>query len=547
MKDFTILVGGQAGQGSRKAGLVVAKILNNLGYRIFIYDDYESLIKGGHSFSKIRASQEKVLTQEDKVDFILALNEETLNKHRSKLKDNGIIIFNADKIKSQDGIGINIETITKEEGGSPIMANTAMIAAFAKTVGIEFNLFKAILEKEIKKYLDLNFKIAERIYNDVEQKLKLEKLDNKPLPLITGNEALALGATKAGLDIYYAYPMTPATSILHFLAEHKLGVNTIQLENEISVIISALGSAYAGKRTMIGTSGGGFALMTEGISLAAIAELPLVIVNSQRTGPATGVPTYTGQSDLNFVLNAGHGDIVKFTVAPSNAEECYEWGGRLLNLAWKYQTPAVLLIDKEISESTFNLEVKKEIKKEEAFLWNRQGDYKRYEITENGISALAFPGDEAVVKVTSYEHDEFGFTAEDKEGDIVAMQEKRLRKYESMQEEVDQMEDAIKIYGKKDSKNVLITWGSSTAPSIEAAMNFDLKVIQVIVLEPFPIVQILKELEDTELIICVEQNALGQLASLLSKNGIDASELILKYSSRVLQKEEVEDLLKEII
>lgn len=547
MKDFTILVGGQAGQGSRKAGLVVAKILNNLGYRIFIYDDYESLIKGGHSFSKIRASQEKVLTQESEVDFILALNEETLSKHASNLKENGIIIFNADKINSQNGIGVNIEAIAKEEGGSPIMANTAMIAAFAKTAGIDFDLFKNVLEKEIKKDLDINLKIAERVYSQIEEKLKLEKLDNKPLPLITGNEALALGAAKAGLDIYYAYPMTPATSILHFLAGHKLGVNTVQLENEISVIISALGSAYAGKRAMVGTSGGGFALMTEGISLAAIAELPIVIVNSQRAGPATGVPTYTGQCDLNFVLNAGHGDIVKFTVAPSNADECYEWGGKLLNLAWKYQTPAVLLIDKEISESTFNLEVNNEIKKEDSLLWDKQGDYKRYKITENGISPLAFPGEEAVIKVTSYEHDELGLTAEDKEEDIVAMQEKRLRKYESMQEEIDQMEDAIKVYGKRDSKNVLITWGSSTAPSIEAAENFDLKVIQVIVLEPFPIVQVLKELEGADLIICVEQNALGQLASLLSKNGIDASELILKYSSRVLQKEEIEDLLKEII
>lgn len=547
MKDFTILIGGQAGQGSRKAGLVVAKILNNLGYRIFIYDDYESLVKGGHSFSKIRASQEKVLTQNNEIDFILALNEETLSKHRSALKDNGMIIFNADKVKSSEGLGINIETITKEEGGSPIMANIAMIAAFARTVGISLDLFKSVLEKEIRKDLDLNFKIAERVYNETEEKIRLDKLANKPIPLVTGNEALALGAVKAGLDIYYAYPMTPATSILHFLAGHKLGVDTVQLENEISVIIAALGSAYAGKRAMIGTSGGGFALMTEGISLAAIAELPLVIVNSQRTGPATGVPTYTGQSDLNFVLNAGHGDIVKFTVAPSNAEECYEWGGRLLNLAWKYQTPAVLLIDKEISESTFNLEVNKEIKKEDILLWDKQGDYKRYKITENGISALAFPGDEAVVKVTSYEHDEFGFTAEDNEGNIVAMQEKRLRKYESMQEEVDKMEDAIKVFGKRDSKNVLITWGSSTAPSIEAALNFDLKVIQILVLEPFPILQVLNELEDSELIICVEQNALGQLASLLSKNGIEASELILKYSSRALQKEEIEDLLKEII
>ncbi|MDD4662233.1 MAG: 2-oxoacid:acceptor oxidoreductase family protein, partial [Candidatus Pacebacteria bacterium] len=460
MKDFTILVGGQAGQGSRKAGLVIAKILNTLGYRIFIYDDYQSLIKGGHSFSKIRASHQKVLTQASSIDFLLALDEETLEKHSSELKDDKFIIFNADKVTSDKGIGINIETIAKEEGGSPIMANTAIISAFAKMIGIDFELLKSVFEKEFNKGLDINLKIAERVYGEVEEKIKIEKLNNPSLPLITGNEALALGAAKAGLEMYYAYPMTPATSILHFLAERKLGVETIQLENEISVIIAAIGSAYAGKRTMVGTSGGGFALMTEGISLATIAETPVVIVNSQRTGPATGVPTYSGQSDLNFVLNAGHGDIVKFTVAPSNADECYYWGGKLLNLAWKYQTPAVLLIDKEISESTFNLEEKKDVSKEEALLSDKKEDYKRYEFSENGISPLAFPGGEAVVKATSYEHDEFGLTAEESEEEIVLMQEKRLRKFEAMQEEVDLMEDAISVYGNKDSKNVLITWGS---------------------------------------------------------------------------------------
>lgn len=547
MKDYTILVGGQAGQGSRKAGLVIAKILNNLGYKIFIYDDYMSLIKGGHSFSKIRASEKKVLTQSEKIDVLLALDQETIDKHFDELKEDGVILFNKDKIDFDKGVGVNIETIVKEEGGSAIMANTALVSAFSKLIGVEFEVLKNVLEKELKKGLELNLKIAKKVYALTEEKLKLEKLNNKPLPLITGNEALALGAVKAGLEMYYAYPMTPATGVLHFLAGHKLGVETIQLENEISVIISALGSAYAGKRSMIGTSGGGFALMTEGISLATIAELPIVIVESQRAGPATGVPTYTGQSDLNFVLNAGHGDIVKFTVAPKDADECYEWGGKIMNLAWKYQTPTVLLIDKEISESTFNLEVLEDVKKEEELLWDKKREYKRYEFKENGVSPLAFPGSEAVVKTTSYEHDEHGLTIEESEKEIVAMQEKRLRKFEAMQREVDLMEEAIKVYGKKESKNVLITWGSSAGASIEATQDLDVKVLQIVVLEPFPIVQVLEELEGVEKIICVEQNALGQLTSLLSKNGIEADELILKYSSRAIQKQEIEDLLKEIL
>lgn len=172
MKDFTILVGGQAGQGSRKAGLVIAKILNNLGYRIFIYDDYESLIKGGHSFSKIRASDKKIFTQSSELNFILALDQKTLDKHLNNLKDDGIIIFNSDEIKFDKGLGINAETIAKEEGGSSIMANTAIIAAFAKTIGVDFDLLKNTFQKEFKKGFDINLKIAERIYNEVDEKLK---------------------------------------------------------------------------------------------------------------------------------------------------------------------------------------------------------------------------------------------------------------------------------------------------------------------------------------------------------------------------------------
>jgi len=547
MKDFTILIGGQAGQGSRKAGLVIAKILNNLGYRIFIYDDYQSLVKGGHSFSKIRASNKKVFTQNREVDFILALDQLTIDKHIDSLKENGLVVFNSSKVKFSSGIPIDAETIAKEEGGIPIMANTVIVSVFARIIGASFELLESVFKKEFKKGLEINLKIAKRIYDEIEERIKIEKLENEPLPLITGNEALALGAVKAGLDMYYAYPMTPATSILHFLAGHKLGVQTIQLENEIAVIISALGSAYAGKRSMLGTSGGGFALMTEGISLASIAELPILIVNSQRTGPATGVPTYNAQADLNFVLNAGHGDIVKFVVAPKDADECYEWSGRLLNLAWKYQTPAVLLIDKEISESTFNFESKARIEKQEALLSDKKEDYKRYEITPSGISPLAFPGEGVVSKVTSYEHDEYGYTAEEDEEIIMQMQEKRLRKFEEMQKEVEDMVDAIKVYGKKDSKNVLITWGSSSHPAIEATEDLDVKVLQIIVLEPFPVLQILDELENASNIICVEQNALGQLASLLAKNGIEVNELILKYSSRVILKEEIKDLIKEVL
>jgi len=342
-KDYSIIVGGAAGQGSRKAGLIIAKLFNNLGYNVFINEDYQSLIKGGHNFSVVRISEGQHFSIHEKADFLLALNEDTVDKHEKSLEKNGVVVFNKDKIKRNNGIGIASETITKELGGLPIMSNTALIAGFSKIVGIEWRALEDVLRKELGRGIEKNLEIAKRAYDETSTVLKIDKLKVKPNPLLTGNEAIALGAVKAGLDIYYAYPMTPATTILNYLAEHAQEFNIIaaQLENEIAVINASIGSSFAGKRSMVGTSGGGFALMTEGISLAAMAETPVLIVNSQRSGPATGVPTYSGQSDLLFTLNAGHGDFVRFIAAPGDANESCCWSAKLLNLAWKYQTPAI--------------------------------------------------------------------------------------------------------------------------------------------------------------------------------------------------------------
>ena len=206
---------------------------------------------------------------------------------------------------------------------------------------------------------ELNLKIAKAGFDQATTNRKIEKLNQKPLPLITGNEAVALGALKAGLEAYISYPMTPASSILHYLAGVKKDLNNIvvfQPENEIEVINAAIGAAYSGKRAMVGSSGGGFALMVEALSLAGQSESPIVIVESQRPGPATGLPTYTAQGDLLFVLSAGHGDFFRFVVAPGDAEEAFYLTGLAMNMAWKYQMPAIVLIDKEISEDTFNLD-----------------------------------------------------------------------------------------------------------------------------------------------------------------------------------------------
>jgi 2-oxoglutarate ferredoxin oxidoreductase subunit alpha len=547
-KDYSVIIGGAAGQGSRKAGLIIAKLFNNLGYNVFIYEDYQSLIKGGHNFSVIRASEGQKFSIREKADFLLSLNEETIDKHEKSLQKNGLIVFNKDKIKREKGVGIASDTITKELGGISIMGNTALIAGFSKAVGIEWEDLEDALRKELGKGIEKNLEIAKRAYEETNTFLKIEKLKVEPDPLLTGNEAIALGAVKAGLDIYYAYPMTPATSILHYLAEHAKDFNIIvsQLENEIAVINSAIGSAYAGKRSMVGTSGGGFALMTEGISLAAQSETPTLIINSQRSGPATGVPTYSSQADLLFTLNSGHGDFVRFVVAPGDANESCYWSGKLLNLAWKYQTPAILLVDKDLSESTFEFDRKvlDQIKKENPVLWNGRGEYGRYADSKNGISPLAFPGDKAVVKATSYEHDEKGFSIEESEA-VILMQEKRLRKFEEMEKEIDSLE-AVKVYGNKNSKKAVVAWGSTKGVALEVAEKLGLKFIQPLMIQPFPQKQFDKAMKGVDKLILVECNALGQMEKVLRCHGIKVDKKILKYDMRPFTVEELEKKLKSI-
>ena len=547
IKDYSILIGGAAGQGTRLAGLVIAKLFNALGYYVYIYEDYQSLIRGGHNFSQIRISEKEVFSIKEKIDFLLALDENTLKLHEKKLAKKGPVIFNSDRIKNK-GIGVAIEKITKEEGGSPIMANTALIAAFAKIVGIDFETVNEVLGKQIRKKIELNLKIAKKAYDSVETFIKIAKIGKNESLLMTGNEAIALGAKNAGLNLYFAYPMTPATSILNYFAkkQDEFNIRTIQPEDEISVINMASGASFAGARTAIGTSGGGFGLMVEGLSLAGQAEVPLLIIECQRAGPSTGVPTYNLQGDLNFVISAGHGDFPRFVIAPGDAEQCLYYAGLGLNLAWQYQTPVILLSDKDISENTFSVNQKtlSQVKTVNPLFWDKKGEYQRYKITKDGISPLAFPGEKnAIVKTNSYEHDQYGITT-DNEKEISEMQKKRWRKFQKMEKEVERL-PAVKVYGKKNSKTALVSWGISKCAAREAAENLGIKLIQPIIVEPFPKKQMAKALKGVKKLISVEMNSSGQLAKVLNSQGFKVEAKILKYSGRPFFVEEIEKKLKK--
>ena len=549
MEELSILVGGKAGDGIRQAGQTLARLLTRIGYRIFFYDDYPSLIRGGHNFSIIRASKKKIQAHKEKVDLIVALNQDAVEKHKHRLNPGGVILYDSKKVEAQ-GVGVDFMGLVKELEGSSIMRNTTALGALAKMLNIEWEMLERVITDTMDKKVDLNLKIAQSAYHRVEKAwVSVPKLDQKMLPLVSGNEAIALGAVQGGLNMYIAYPMTPASAILHYLAEHEddLGVVTIHPESEIGVVLMALGAAYAGVKTMVGTSGGGFALMTEALSLSGQGEIPIVFVVSQRPGPGTGVPTYTMQGDLSFVIHSGHGEFVKVVLAPGDAEEAFYLTGLAMNLAWKFQTPCFVLSDKHLSESIFSFDADPDkIKPEDPLLWDGQGEYKRYLDTQNGISPLAFPGNPAaMVKATSYEHDEYGITTEDSE-QIVRMQQKRLRKKKTLEEELSRCEQ-VKVYGDPESKTVLLCWGSTKGACIEVAEELGLKVVQPLVLEPLPIEPLKKALSGADKIIDIEVNTTGQLAKHVSAYGICIDDMILRFDARPFTVDSLLEKVKEVL
>jgi 2-oxoglutarate/2-oxoacid ferredoxin oxidoreductase subunit alpha len=328
--------------------------------------------------------------------------------------------------------------------------------------------------------------------------------------------------------------MTPSSSLLHFLAEEKekLGITVVHPENEIAAVLMALGFAYAGKRSAIGTSGGGFCLMTEGLSLAGMAELPIVLVVSQRTGPSTGLPTYTGQTELQFVLYAGQGEFPRLIVAPGDAGEALYWSAVAMNIAWKFQIPAFILPDKTLSEGTYSVDIDSipEVMREDPVIAD-PGSYRRYADTPTGVSPLAFPGvREAVVKANSYAHDEAGYTTEEAEM-VDRMTGKRLRKWEGLITEMEGYPQ-VNSSGPSGARVALLCWGSTKGACREVAGHLGLRVVQPVVLSPFPMTALNAALDGVKTVICVEENATAQLAALAERHGIAVHKKVLRFDGR---------------
>ncbi|MCD4759455.1 2-oxoacid:acceptor oxidoreductase family protein [archaeon] len=487
----SVLIGGKAGQGINKVSQIISDVLIKQGHFTFNYRDYPSLIRGGHNFNILSISNTRIGSHESKVDFILAMDKNTIKIHKKELKKEGIII-SYEKFKD---LGINL--------------NIALAGAFTKILGIE----KKYLIKEIKKELNNpeSIKAAEKGFNSQEVKFNLKKQNNK-IKIISGSQAVAQGAINSKINRYFAYPMTPATGVMNELAEKQIKNKfmVFQPENEIAVVNAALGSSFAGANTMIGTSGGGFDLMSEGLSFQGISEIPLVVYLSSRPGPGTGVPTYSTQSDLNIALRAGHGEFPRVVIAPGDPKEAIEKTNEAFYLTNKFNCLSILLSDKHLAESEFSTN-----KKPNKIL--------------KVIANKKLPG-KSIVKASSYEHDKFGNTTEDPKI-IKKNQENRLKKYSQIKTEAKKFE-MIKIYGKRTSKKLIIGWGSTKGVILDAIENTDYKFLQILYLMPMSN-EIKKEIKKAKKVVLVENNLTGQLGRIIrEKTGIEIKNRILRYDSR---------------
>ncbi len=502
---LNILIGGKAGQGINKISEIVSDVLVNYGYFIFNYRDYPSLIRGGHNFNVLSVSDKKVGSHESKLDGIIAMDKKTIRLHKAELKKQGFVVDF--KKFEKDNLGRNL--------------NITLAGCLIKILGIDKN----VLIDRIKKEFDNPEAIsaAERGLNSEEEKFGLRKLASK-INILSGSQAISLGAINSQMNIFIAYPMTPATGVLHELAgrQKKYKFKVFQPENEITVVNAGLGASFAGSKTMIGTSGGGFDLMTEGLSLQGQTEVPLVVYLASRPGPGTGVPTYTSQGDLDIALRGGHGEFPRIVVAPGDPIEAIEKTNEAFYLSEKFGSLSVILSDKHLAESEFS------------------SDKKPNKIIPVKIDRK-IPG-QSIVKANSYEHDEFGNTTEDA-GLTKKGANRRIKKYEEIKKDVRKFE-MIKIHGKKDSENLIIGWGSTKGAILDAIEGLDFKFLQVLYMKPISD-EIKKEIKKSKKVILVENNVTGQLGRLIrEKSGIKIENRILKYDSRPFRSDE---LKKEIL
>lgn len=553
MEDLNVVIAGAAGEGIQTVGEVLANVASAQGYGVFSWKEYESRIRGGQNSYRIRISDELRNALLSRADVLLALNEGAVDKYEKLLKEKGTLL--AAGLYRDKMIALDFQKIAEEEGGSKIYANTAAVGALIAVLGIELKVLNMVLQRTFagksEDVLENNYRVAKKGFDVAARDCRdLCPWELAPLKgryhLISANEAIPLAAAYAGCRFMSAYPMTPSTGIITVLAkeQERLGVFTEQAEDEIAAINMAIGASYAGTRSMTATSGGGFCLMTEGISLAGMTETPLVIVLAQRPGPSTGLPTRTAQGDLLFAVNAGHGEFPKMVMAPSDPEDAFYQTIRAFNLADKYQMPVIIMTDQFLADSHFSIrEIDVDRVTPEIHLADPSEikEYNRYTLNEDGISPRLMPGQSRhLVGADSDEHDESGHITEDLQNMARPMAEKRMAKLRGLRKEIRRPEEI----NLEETETVFIGWGSSRGAILEAMdllqqNNHPAGLIHFSDLWPLPEY----DFPEGKTYWTVENNISGQLAGLLrSEYGLKIKGTLGRYDGLPLTAEYIGEL-----
>ena len=546
---YNILIGGAAGQGIETTVAMLQKLLKNSGYYVFTMRDFMSRVRGGHNFSIIRFGTEPVYSHSLQLDGIVAFNQETIDLHSKELKEKGFILCDKKYSSKVPGVVKADMAAAAKELGNPKVIGSIAAGAVIKLFDGEPEKIDQVLKEYVKeKYYEINKKAFLQGYEMVEKKFPNLAKASGPALILSGNQALAFGAIAAGMKFYSAYPMSPSTSIMEYLASksREAGFVVEQAEDEIAAINMAIGASFAGAPAMTGTSGGGFSLKVEALGLSGMAEIPLVVVDVQRPGPATGLPTRTEQSDLKFVISASQGEFPRMVIALRNHSDAFYQTARAFALADKYQLPVILLSDQYLGDAfatvePFDLSKITTVDPLQA-PEIKEGEYNRYQLTKDSISPRLIPGKTMnFVTADSDEHDEFGRITEASRM-RTDMMDKRMGKLEGLKKELMEPE----FLGSEDFDILFLGWGSTYGAIHEAVELLNRKkgprYAALVFGDIYPLPQkLLKEKAETaKKLINIEQNATGQLASLIrEQTGIVCTGSILKYDGRQISAEEI--------
>ncbi|MFQ5979150.1 MAG: 2-oxoacid:acceptor oxidoreductase subunit alpha [Candidatus Heimdallarchaeota archaeon] len=574
--EAIVRVAGAAGTGVASVGNVISKIATRSGLHVQTYNFYQSIIKGGHNAFHIRLADEEIHSLGDGVDYVLALDEHAAEIQMRYLNPGGYLIYDVDTLKVDEGLlppGANLlpvplVSLARKEGRETRMRNTSGVGAISGLLCLERDVVKEILYEQ---WAGKSTQIAENNVNaavagyDYIQKNhsgcgKEFQLSRTRRLLMAGNEAFALGAIAAGCRFYAFYPMTPATSIGHALAAkaEKYGIVAKQVEDEIAAINFTVGAGFAGARAACGTSGGGFALMTEALGEAGLAETSLVVIESARGGPSTGLPTRTEQGDLNQLLGASQGDYPRIILAPSTVEECFYVAEEAFNLADRFQCPVLVSLDLTLSESMMSMEsLNAQFSIQRPIRAVAGENFNRYEVTDTGISPTAFPGDPGLVFVAaSDEHDEKANLLSDVLAGLPYMlverrtqMEKRMRKLETALKEF----PAPKIEGPSDGKVIIVGYGSTRGAIQDARKILEKEGIKtnhlhLRYLMPFHSTEVRALLENKKCLV-VEANYTGQLERLIRAETAIGDDFhhFRKYDGDPVYPSEIVKAIKEVL